>query len=263
MGICAQNLGRGMREWKSALAALVALGIVFAFAAFAQDDEPGGQLSLDRLAYIQPGSYLAGDSTAFTLDSAGGNYLLRFGGASEVFVLYVDRGSLGGRVLKYDSGETALNVSGWGGMTLYPDSAPQGLPAVRTGDSQPPFPPSISLQDMQNAAGDEGERLGYVRRLNVQFTADWNALADNPNVRGFAFDAMENAARGIERFTSNGGAHDAFARRISAVMVSPGSKPTLGMNGRTLIVTFNPGWNFAGRASSRAIARALRNVLSH
>ncbi len=251
-----------MREWKSALAALVALGIVLAFAVptFAQDD--GGQLSLDRLAYIQPGTYLAGDSIGFTLDGAGGNYLLRFRGASEVFVLYVDRGSLGGRVLKYDSGETALNVSGWGGMTLYPDTAPQGLPAVRTGDSQPPSPPSISLQDMQNAAGDEGERLGYVRRLNVQFTADWNAIDSNPNARGFAFDALENAARGIERYTASGGARDAFTRRISTVMITLGSKPTIGLNGRTLIVTFNPGWSFAGRASSRAIAHALGSVLS-
>jgi len=253
-----------MREWKSVPAALVALGIVLAIAtpSFAQDDEPGGRLSLDRLAYIQAGTYLAGDSISFTLDSAGSNYLLRFRGASEVFVLYVDRGSMGGRVLKYDSGETALNVSGWGGMTLYPDSAPQGLPAVRTGDSQAPSPPSISLQDMQTSAGDEGERLGYVRRLNVQFTADWSAVADNPTTRAFAFDALENAARGIERFTSSGGAHDAFARRVSSVMVSPGSKPTLGLNGRTLTVTFNPGWSFAGRASSRAIARALGSVLS-
>jgi hypothetical protein len=254
-----------MRIGKSALAAPIALGIVLALAvpAFTQDDGPAGQLSLDRLAYVQPGSYLAGDSVGFTLDTAGENYLLRFRGASEVFVLYVDRGTLGGRVLKYDSGETALNVSGWGGMTLYPDSAPQGLPAVRTGDSQPPSPPSISLQDMQNAAGDESERLGYVRRLNIQFLADWNAISDNPGARGFAFDAMENAARGIERFTANGGAHDAFARRISTVMVSLGSKPTLGLNGHTLIVTFNPGRSFAGRASSRAVARALGNVLSH
>jgi hypothetical protein len=253
-----------MREWKTILLAPIALGVVLAIAtpSFAQDDEPGGQLSLGRLAYIQPGTYLAGDSTSFTLDAAGSNYLMRFRGSSEVFVLYVDRGSMGGRVLKYDSGETALNVSGWGGMTLYPDSAPQGLPAVRTGDSQPPSPPSISLQDMQNSAGDEGERLGYVRRLNVQFTADWNAVADNPTARSFAFDAMENTARGIERFTANGGAHDAFARRVGTVMVSLGSKPTLGLNGRTLTVTFNPGWSFAGRASSRAIARALGNTLS-
>ena len=252
-----------MKEWKLAIVAPIALGLALSIAprVCAQDDEPNSELSFNRLAYIQPGTYSAGDALAFMLDGAGSNYLLRFKGASEVFVLYVDHGSLGGRVLKYDSGETAINVSGWGGMTLYTDSTPQGLPAVRTGDSYPPNPPSISLQDMQSAAGDEAERLGYLRRLNVQFSADWSALSDNPNVRGFAFDTLENAARGIERFTANGGARDAFARRVASVDISPGSKPTLGLNGRTLIVTFNPGQGFAGRASSRAIARALGNVV--
>jgi hypothetical protein len=48
---------------------------------------------------------------------------------------------------------------------------------------------------------------------------------------------------------------------VSAVTITPSSHPTLGLNGRTLIVTYNPGMGFAGRASSRAIARALGNVV--
>jgi hypothetical protein len=250
-----------MAERKWIVAAGAACAFALALAARAQYSEPGNQLSIDRIAYVQPGAYLAGDSVAFELAQYGSIYLLRFRGAPEVFVLYADHGPLGGRVLKYDSGETALHVAGWGGMTLYTDSAPQGLPAMRTGDSLPPAPPAISTQDMQNAANDETERLAYVRRLNVQFTADWNALGENPALRGFAFDAMENAARGIERFTGGGAQREAFARHISAVMVAPGSKPTLGLSGRTLVVTFNAGQGFAGRASSRAIARALGTVL--
>ena len=232
-----------------------------AFPALGQFSDSGGQLSIDRLAYVQPGSYLAGDTIAFDLAGAGGNYLLRFRGSQEVFVLYADHGSLGGRILKYDSGETALNIAGWGGMTLYTDNAPQGLPAVRTGDAATPVPQPISIQDMQSAAGEEAEHLGYVRRINVQFVVDWNALGDNPSWRAIAFDAMENAARGIERFCIGGAQHDAFARRVSAVTITPSSHPTLGLNGRTLIVTYNPGMGFAGRASSRAIARALGNVV--
>lgn len=178
-------------------------------------------------------------------------------------MLYADHGALGGRILKFDSGETALNVAGWGGMTLYTDQAPQGLPAVRTGDALPPQPPNVSTQDIQAAAGDEAERLAYVRRINVQFTADWNALNENPLTRGFAFDTMENTARGIERFSGGGAQREAFVRHVSSVMIVQGSRPTLGLSGRTLMVSFNPGLGFAGRASSHAIARALGNVLSH
>lgn len=238
------------------------LALVSATPLPAQYSGQGGPLPLDRVAYIEPGTYLAGDSIQFTLDSAGGNFLLRLRGSPEVFVLYVDHGSLGGRILKYDSGETALNVAGWGGMTLYTDAQPQGLPAVRTGDSAPPSPPFVSLQDMQNAAADEAEHLAYVRRVNIQIGADWNLLGDNAGMRAFAYDAMENAARGIERFCSAAGARDAFTKRVSMMMIVAGNKPTMGLNGRTLTVTFNAGSGFEGRASSRAIARALGNILA-
>lgn len=253
-----------MSTRKLFIAAQTALGLALASITpvCAQDSGPDLGLTVDRIAYIQPGAYLAGDSVPFDLADVGGHYLLRFRGAAEVFVLYVDHGSLGGRILKYDSGETALSVAGWGGMTLYTDAAPQGLPAVRTGDALPPSPPAVSVQDMQTAAGDESERLAYVRRLTLQFTTDWNGLADNPGARALAFDALENAARGIERFSASGGARDAFARRVSTVAIAAGRKPTIALNGRTLVVTYNPGEGYEGRASSRAIARALGQVLS-
>jgi len=247
------------RRW--IIAAGIALGLGLALTASAQYSEPGNRLSIDRLAYIQPGTYMAGDATAFELVADGGNYLLRFRGSPEVFVLYADHGSLGGRILKYDSGETAMNVAGWGGMTLYTDQSPQGLPAVRTGDALPPQPPGVSTSEMQTAANDEAERLAYIRRINVQFTADWNGLGENASARAFAFDAMENTARGIERFSGGGEHREAFAKHVSQVMIVLGSRPTLGLNGRTLVVSFNPGMGFAGRASSRAIARALGNVV--
>ena len=263
MGRTALNPVRGMLKRNWLIAAGIALGLGLALAAHAQYSEPDNQLSIDRLGYIQPGTYLAGDRVAFELVNAGDNYLLRFRGAPEVFVLYADHGSLGGRILKFDSGETAMNIAGWGGVTLYTDQAPQGLPAVRTGDALPPQPPAVSTQDMQAAASDEAERLAYVRRINVQFTTDWNALSENSLARAFAFDTMENAARGIERFSGGNAQREAFAKRVSTVMIVQGSHPTLGLSGRTLMVSFNPGLGFAGRASSRAIARALGNVLSH
>jgi hypothetical protein len=220
------------------------------------------RLSDDRLAPIVPGVYVAGDRIGFSLDGSGSEFLLRMDGTPEVFVLYANRASLGGRVLKYDSGETALLVAGWGGMTLYTDAQPGGLPAVRTGDSVPPSPPSMSLSDMQSAAGDDGQRLAYVRRLNLNFTADWNALAGDPTARAFADDAMENAARGLDRFARVSAGRDALAKRVAVVSIQPSSRPLIGLNGKTLVVTFNPGRGFEGRASSRAIAHALSTLLS-
>lgn len=238
----------------------LALLALLAGSAHAQD-QMNQRLSKERLGDIEQGSYTAG-SLRFTLDNYGDKFLLRFQGDPEVYVLYADRTSLGGRTLKYDSGATVIRVAGWGGMTLYPDSAPGGVPAERTGDSLPPSLGMISLSDMQNAADDEAEHLAYSRRVHVTITADWNALAGDARLRALCFDALENTARGIDRFAMSAQARAAFLRKIEVVRMALGNKPIMFLSGRTLNVTFNAQTGYAGRASSRAIARALGKLLS-
>ena len=215
------------------------------------------RLEGDKLADVQSGAYVAGDNVKFALNWDGANFLLRFDGNPEVFVLYAARSSMGGRELKYDSGDTALQIAGWGGMTLYTDGQPGGLPAVRTGDSVAPSPPNVALGDMQSAASDEGEHLAYMRGLHLSFNADWNALASNSANRTYAFDTMENAVRGIDRFSATVPGREALAHRVDIVMIEPGGKPIVALNARTLVVAFNPSRGYEGRASSRAIARGL------
>jgi Domain of unknown function (DUF4908) len=211
----------------------------------------------ERFGDIAPGTYQAGDNLRFNLDRYQNEFLLRFAGQPEVYVLYADFGSLGGRVLKYDSGSIAIQVAGWGGMTLYTDDRPEGLPTSRIGDSTPPSLPQISLQQFQSAADDEAAHLSYERNLHLSFSADWNAMSVDSVLRSLAFDTMENAARGIDRFTSNVAARAAFAQRVNAVRLDTSAKPYIKINGQTLIVSFNPHTGYFGRASSRAIAFAL------
>jgi len=220
-------------------------------------DSFGGRLSLERIGEVKPGAYLAGDNVRFSLVNDGDDFLLRFDNNPEVFVLYAGHASLGGRILKYDSGETVLQVAGWGGMTLYTDTAPTGLPAVRTGDATTPAPANVSLSDMQSAAEDESQHLAYMRGLRLSVSADWQALANNAAARGMAFDTMENAVRGLDRFSYSAGGREALSHRVDALMIETSGRPTLSLKTKTLIVTFNPARGYEGRASSRAIARAL------
>ena len=244
-------------------------GILFAFMttlAFAgvarAQDELGARMTMDRIADVQTGTYSAGDRIKFSLDRYTSHYLLRFDGDPETYVLYIGHGSLGGQVLNYDSGETALRVAGWGSLTLYTDAQSGGLPAERNGDSIAPALTQISLAAMQNAADDEAEHLSYARRLRVAFIADWPVLAVDPGLRALAFDAMQNAARGIDRFAANAAARAAVTAKIDTIHILTNSKPTIDLKGKTLNVTFNAAQGFAGRASSRGIARALGRLLS-
>jgi hypothetical protein len=219
------------------------------------------RLSQEHVGDIDPGTYAA-DSVTFTLDRYGDKFIMRFAGDPEVYVLYSDRASLGGRILKYDSGQTVIRVAGWGGMTLYTDAAPGGVPAERTGDMLPPSLGMISLADMQNAAEDEAEHLAYSRRVHLNFTADWNALAGDSRLRALCFDALENTARGIDRYAISTPARAAFTKRIDQVRMALGTKPIMFLSGKTLNVTFNAQAGYAGRASSRGITRALGQLLS-
>ncbi|HUJ47359.1 MAG TPA: DUF4908 domain-containing protein [Rhizomicrobium sp.] len=245
---------------KALLAICVFAAIASAEPCLAQSDLVE-RLSIERLGSIQPGAYVAGDRIHFTIGAFGGNYLLRFDGDPEVFALYADRTSLGGRILKYDSGETAIRTASWGGITLYTDGSPNGLPAVRSGDAAVPQLPVVSVSQMQAVAGDESEHLAYARRLRVIFTADWSVLETSSALRSTALDALENAARGIERFTHASAGRETISDHVTTVTLATAMRPTLRLYDKTLIVTFNPDRGYFGRASSRAIARALMLVL--
>jgi hypothetical protein len=220
------------------------------------------RLSSDRLGRVESGTYLAGDRISFALDSSGANYLLSFDDNPEIFVLHPDSASMGGRILKYDTGETALQVSGWGALTLYTDTETGGLPAVRTGDFSEPALPSVSVDMLQSAAVEGAGELGAVDRLAVSFSADWASLSANGPARAIALHAMENVARGIERFCASVHRHAVFARRIASVSLAMAGEPTVTLQGKVLLVTFNPDLGYEGLASSRSIAFALGMLLS-
>jgi hypothetical protein len=210
-----------------------------------------------RIGSAQDGVYVAGDKVRFEMTRSGKTYLLHFDGDPEVFVLAADHTSLGARMLKYDSGETAIRVAGWGALTLYTDWQPNGLPAVRVGDAAPLAPAPVSLQDVQFVAAEAAERLRHLYRLKIPFVVDWSVLETNAGLRATASNAMENAALGIERLVQNRDARKLVAKRIALVTLATGRHPALRLQGKTLIVTFNPEWGYSGCASSRAIAREV------
>jgi hypothetical protein len=254
-----QRKSAGVTPLRVTILAIIALATC-ASGALAQS--MSDRLSADRTGDIQEGNYAAGDSVKFTLDPYGEKYLLRIADDREVYVLSSDRASLGGHVLKYDSGTTALLISGWGGMTLYTDAQPDGLPAVR--DDLPPTPPTlaqVSLSDVQRAAQDEAQHLAYVHQLNLNFSADWAALGTDTPKRALAFDVLQNAARGLERFAASPTARAALAHKIDSVKIEAAPHSATSLSGRTLIVSFNSEGGFAGRESSRAIARDLSKLL--
>lgn len=239
-------------------------------AAFAQPDAGPGvapamasRLQTERVSAVEPGLYSAGDG-GFVLEPYGaGKYVLRFTGGNESFVLTAERGSLGARILKYDTGATALRVSVWGGLTLYTQDNPSGIPVVRQGDAPAPTPLTVSSGELITAFADETGHMTYVQKVAIKFSADPAVMQADPETRGRAFDALTNAAVGIERFLASlPVARQLFARRISSVKVAEGGKPTITIAGNTLLVSFVPGEGHEGHASSLAIQQELSRLFA-
>ena len=237
----------------------------------AQIDAPPGtppgmasRLAADRVSAIKAGRYNAGDSGSFTLDAyPGGKYLLRFADRGESFVLTTERGSLGVKLLKYDTGTVALRVSVWGGMTLYTQDAPQGAPATYQGAAQPLPVLSINNTELQAALNDEASHLSYVQNISLKFSADPAVLASDPETRGRAFHALINTATGIERFlAATPVARPLLVKRVNSVKVAVGGKPTISLLGQTLVVSFVPGEGHEGHASSLAIQQELGKLFA-
>jgi hypothetical protein len=245
-----------------AIAAFTAILIAAASgAATAQDDPMAARLSAEGVGGIAAGEYATDGGSRFVLEPYADEYLLRFADSPEKFVLSMERGVLGSKLLRYDTGAPALRVSIWGGLTLYTLDAPNGVPATRQGDAPDLALTPVSAPDLSAAMHDESSHLSYVRNVTLDFAADPAVMKADGQTRAVAFDTLTNTVTGIERFLAIPTARQALTHRVSSVRVTEGAKPTLLIAGRALMVSFVPGEGYDGRASSHVIAHELGKLL--
>src|ERR1700722_6940713 len=92
-----------------------AIGPALAQGAAPSGDPMSARLSAEKVGDVETGTFSTGDNNlSFSLAPYGDRYLLRFADSPESYVLTVERVLLGGRILRYDTGVTALRVSVWG-----------------------------------------------------------------------------------------------------------------------------------------------------
>jgi len=250
---------------------LIAAGLVLlAFLASDLGPEParaqGTQWEPRRLtgshaAQPREGLYLAGDALRFAVDREGNRVRLRFVGEDEDFYLTIAPGQLGGRVLKYDTGETALKVAGWGEVTVYTREAPGGIPASLIGDPPAAHAGVPSPQKLKALAADIGQRLQYVGGITLNFDADWSELGNDANAARLVLDTLQNSARAFEILARSPEKRKAIAARFDTVRVAPDRRMIARIKDRTLTITYMPSEGAAGRPSSHAIAIALSDLL--
>jgi len=227
----------------------------------------GGVTSPFRLNFAGPaalpveGSYITNDVPSFMIDRLGGQVRMRFMGSDEVFYLASEPASLGGRILRFDTGDIALTVAGWGGVTLYTDEIPWGIPAEHlTAAAAPIDPKPVAARDVRPLADKLSRDVAQHGAFSVGFSTDWDGLARlaEPE-RALAIDSMRNAAYALEQM-ANEAAHAAIAKGLHTVRVTPAAQPGVAVQRDSLIVSYSPQGGPSARPSSLAIAQALQEA---
>ncbi len=243
------------------------LGLAFALAAalptlaFAAEDAPPRLLLPPVAPMPADGRYLAADRLRFMIDHDEDQIRLRFIGSDEVFYLSSEPAPLGGRVLKYDSGDVALQVAGWGGVTLYTAEEKEGIPAELADDADDFDPKPVAAKDLKAFAAKLAQTIVADLDFAVGFTADWDrlALANAEKARALAVDAMRNAAYAVALVAK--GPKRGISEKFHLVRVVEAAQPSLKLQEGTLTIAYAPQLGPQGRPSSLAIARVLEAAL--
>ncbi len=221
-----------------------------------------------RLAIIpagpapREGHYVGADDVEFMIDQATGQPRLRFADSEEIFYLTSEPALAGGRVLKFDTGETAIAVSPWGGVTLYSRHRPAGMPAERSDDLRTFEPRAVPAKDIKLFAAKLSQRLADRQNLAVGFATDWDGLARDKKVRALAADSMRNATYALELLAASRAMRSVLASRLHAVRVTASTTKTATLQNEVLVVTYVTQGGPAARPSSLAIAEAIEARLT-
>ncbi len=205
------------------------------------------------------------------------------GAPEEIVALTPNRGPRGDLFYKSAEGETVLRIAAHGGAIVAWPGSSETVGAVRTqtqaGDSLR-LPSDTASGAVRRA---EAARLALAAEIGRPISFETGARAERSSLARPAAlaaaeaapamldvaegeasvlaDAIARVAAGIERVARDKAGADAVRERITAVRFVEAARPALALDGKTLIVSYNPGGGLAGRPSSSEVARFLEGVL--
>lgn len=202
-------------------------------------------------------------------------------GAEETILLRGARGPRGDVFFKTRDGVTMVRMPEHGGPIVTWPGADNSIGAVRVdlepGDSLRLAPETSSFA-ARRANLASAALLERVKRPIIFSVADGHSSSSlarpaalgayqsptQDNTGGEASvlaDAVVRAAAGIDAVARDAAGKQAIAAHISAVRFVEAAGPALALDGKTLVVSYDPGGGLAGRPSSDDVARFLEDAL--
>ncbi len=204
------------------------------------------------------GSDFAG--VGFVLDRSSELPKIKFDGAEEILVLRWQPAAGGDRLLVRDDGEVVLRVSGLGGLTLFTARNRRGIPMAPDRPARPLVSTAPAIGVVRDIAGQIMVRLRAETGKEIIFEANWFSVSGDGGARAILFDAIRNAGTALFNTVRTGRGRAGVIAYLRRVRFVQARSPGVFLQGDMLIINFSAEHGLAGRPSSFAIERQLRQI---
>lgn len=199
------------------------------------------------------GRYVTERGPGFVLDRSNtAAPLLKYENSDEIWVLQARPAGRGDMVFVNDAGDVVLRSTRLGGLIMFTEDRPQGMPVALRGDARPiPTDVVMTPQAFVRRLRDAGERISDVAPgfKKITFNSDDSAAPLLAEAAMLTAQAVQNAVKRKKVATVN---------TLERLVLRDGPAPAVLFDHGVLTVTVTPGLGVAGRPSSERIAKALR-----
>lgn len=200
--------------------------------------------------------YRSETGASFVFDRSGHAPLLQFDRGLEIWVLHPTPGPRGDVIYKNDLEQPVLRTTRLGGLTLFTQENPEGMPAALVAAARPFRPPVLSPQQVLQFLAHSSERASRAARRVISFEAGVRGQEVTPGSAYLVADAAGIAAEAIARLSLTPRGRVALTR-VTSVKILYGPRPTARMHDGVLEVIITQRYGMAGRPSSGVIMRTI------
>ena len=192
--------------------------------------------------------YVAGDEREFVLDRSGPSALLKFEGDDEVWALRPSPGPRGDVIYRDDTGRPVVRATRLGGLTVFTNDRPGGLPAALAGQASRIRPAAMSAVQLVRHLARQSVRASRALGRRI----DFDALDVGPGEEVVYASAASVTADALAQAAQQQRARRTLDR-VRRVELATGRRADADVAGDTVRITVAPELGLAGRPSSRRI----------
>jgi hypothetical protein len=202
------------------------------------------------------GRYLSEKGASFVFDRTGSTALLQFDRGLEIWALHPTQGPRGDIIYKNDLGQPVLRITRLGGLTLFTQENPDGMPAALVSQARPFHPPALTPAQVLQILAQSSQRASRSARRVITFEAGVRGQEVTAQSAYLVADAAGIAAEAFYRLSLIPRGRVALTR-VTNVKILYGPRPAARMRESVLEVVVTPRLGMSGRPSSGVIMRTI------